>query len=48
MRYPGHRANRHVSGEISSRHFNLPMQAMPQLFPHYPVDPQRFRNFCLG
>jgi uncharacterized protein (DUF1501 family) len=39
---------RDVFGEISSRHFKLSMQAMPQLFPHYTVDPQRFRNFCVG
>ena len=39
---------RDVFGEITSRHFGLSMQAMPQLFPHYAVDPQRFRNFCVG
>jgi len=39
---------RDVFGEITSRHFGLPMQTMPQLFPHYAVDAQRFRNFCVG
>jgi uncharacterized protein (DUF1501 family) len=37
---------RDVFGEITSRHFGVPMSAMPQLFPQYAVDPQRFRNFC--
>jgi len=36
---------RDVFGEICARHFNVPMSAMPQLFPHYAVDAQRFRNF---
>ena len=39
---------RDVFGEICTRHFNVPMSAMPQLFPHYAVDAQRFRNFCVG
>ena len=37
---------RDVFGEICARHFNVPMTAMPQLFPHYAIDGQRFRNFC--
>jgi uncharacterized protein (DUF1501 family) len=36
---------REVFGEITSRHFGVPMTAMPQLFPEYSVDAQRFRNF---
>jgi uncharacterized protein (DUF1501 family) len=39
---------RDVFGEICSRHFGVPMQAMPQLFPQYAVDAQRFRNFCMA
>ena len=39
---------RDVFGEICARHFNVPLTAMPQLFPHYAVDAQRFRNFCVG
>jgi uncharacterized protein (DUF1501 family) len=39
---------RDVFGEICARHFNVPMSAMPQLFPQYPIDAQRFRNFCTG
>jgi uncharacterized protein (DUF1501 family) len=31
--------------EISARHFNVPMSAMPQLFPQYAVTPNHFRNF---
>ena len=36
---------RDVLGEICARHFNVPMSAMPKLFPQYAVDGQRFRNF---
>jgi len=36
---------RDVFGEISARHFNVPMSDMPKLFPHYAVDAKRFRNF---
>jgi uncharacterized protein (DUF1501 family) len=36
---------RDVFGEICNRHFNVPMTAMPQLFPQYAVQPQNFRNF---
>ena len=36
---------RQVFGEICARHLKVPMSAMPQLFPHYAIDPQRFRNF---
>jgi uncharacterized protein (DUF1501 family) len=36
---------REVFGEICTRHFNVPLSAMPQLFPQYAVDAQRFRNF---
>ena len=36
---------RDVFGEICARHFNVPMSAMPTLFPQYAVDGQRFRNF---
>ncbi|MCE0484346.1 MAG: DUF1501 domain-containing protein [Methylacidiphilales bacterium] len=36
---------RDVFGEICAKHFGVPMSAMPQLFPHYAVDAQRFRNF---
>jgi uncharacterized protein (DUF1501 family) len=39
---------RDVFGEITTRHFGVGMQAMPQLFPHYAVDSQRFRNFCVA
>jgi uncharacterized protein (DUF1501 family) len=39
---------RDVFGEIVSRHFNVPMSAMPTLFPQYAVDAKRFRNFCTG
>ena len=37
---------RDIFGEICARHFGVPMDAMPNLFPHYAVDAQRFRNFC--
>jgi len=37
---------REVFGEIVSRHFGVPMSAMPTLFPQYVVDAKRFRNFC--
>jgi uncharacterized protein (DUF1501 family) len=37
---------REVFGEITSRHFGVPMSSMPTLFPQYAVDAQRFRNFC--
>jgi uncharacterized protein (DUF1501 family) len=36
---------REVFGEICAKHFNVPMSAMPQLFPQYAVDAQKFRNF---
>jgi uncharacterized protein (DUF1501 family) len=36
---------RDVFGEITSRHFGVPMSAMPTLFPQYAVDAKRFRNF---
>jgi uncharacterized protein (DUF1501 family) len=36
---------RDVFGEITARHFGVPMSAMPTLFPQYAVDAQRFRNF---
>lgn len=36
---------RDVFAEICARHFNVPMSAMPTLFPHYAIDAQRFRNF---
>jgi uncharacterized protein (DUF1501 family) len=36
---------RDVFGEICARHFNVPMDAMPKLFPQYAVDAQKFRNF---
>jgi uncharacterized protein (DUF1501 family) len=36
---------RDVFGEVCARHFGVPMAAMPQLFPSYAVDSQRFRNF---
>ena len=39
---------REVFGEICARHFGVPMTAMPQLFPEYAVDAQRFRNFCVA
>jgi uncharacterized protein (DUF1501 family) len=39
---------RDVFGEICARHFGVPMEAMPKLFPQYAVDAQRFRNFCVG
>jgi uncharacterized protein (DUF1501 family) len=39
---------RDVFGEITARHFGVPMSAMPQLFPHYAVDAQRFRNFYVS
>jgi uncharacterized protein (DUF1501 family) len=39
---------RDVFGEICARHFNVSMDDMPKLFPHYAVDAQRFRNFCVG
>ncbi|HEY0257332.1 MAG TPA: DUF1501 domain-containing protein [Candidatus Methylacidiphilales bacterium] len=39
---------RDVFGEICSRHFGVPMESMPKLFPQYAVDAQRFRNFCTG
>jgi uncharacterized protein (DUF1501 family) len=39
---------RDVFGEICARHFNVPLTAMPQLFPHYAVDAQRFRNFYVA
>ena len=37
---------RDVFAEICTRHFNVPMAAMPKLFPGYAIDAQRFRNFC--
>lgn len=39
---------RDVFGEICARHFNVPMENMAKLFPHYTVDAQRFRNFCVS
>ena len=36
---------RDVFAEICSRHFAVPGTAMPQLFPQYAIDPQRYRNF---
>jgi len=36
---------RDVFAEISARHFNVPMSAMPQLFPQYAIAPNHFRNF---
>ncbi len=36
---------RDVFAEICARHFNVPMSAMPQLFPQYAVTPDHFRNF---
>lgn len=38
---------RDVFGEIGARHFNVPMAAMPKLFPNYAVDAQRFRNILV-
>jgi len=37
---------RDVFGEICTRHFGVPMSAMPRLFPQYAVEARRFRNFC--
>jgi uncharacterized protein (DUF1501 family) len=39
---------RDVFGEICAQHFALPMADMAALFPHYTVDQQRFRNFCVA
>jgi uncharacterized protein (DUF1501 family) len=36
---------RDVFGEICSRHFKVPQTAMPQLFPQYASDAQKYRNF---
>jgi uncharacterized protein (DUF1501 family) len=36
---------RDVFGEITAKHFGVPMSAMPTLFPQYAVDAQRFRHF---
>jgi uncharacterized protein (DUF1501 family) len=36
---------RDVFGEICARHFDVPMDVMPKLFPQYAVDAARFRNF---
>jgi len=36
---------RDVFGEITAKHFGVPMSAMPTLFPSYAVDAQKFRNF---
>jgi uncharacterized protein (DUF1501 family) len=36
---------RDVFGEIVSRHFNIPMNDMAALFPHYQVDAANFRRF---
>ncbi len=36
---------RDVFAEICTRHFNVPMSAMPKLFPNYTIDAQNFRNF---
>ena len=39
---------RDVFGEICAHHLNVPMADMAKLFPHYAVDAQRFRNFCVA
>ena len=39
---------RDVFGEICAQHFSLPVAEMAPLFPHYQVDAQRFRRFCVG
>jgi uncharacterized protein (DUF1501 family) len=36
---------RDVFGEICATHFNLPMNEMATVFPHYQVDAARFRKF---
>ncbi len=36
---------RDVFGEITAKHFGVPMSSMPTLFPSYAVDAQKFRNF---
>ena len=36
---------RDVFAEICARHFNVPLTAMPQLFPQYAIAPNHFRNF---
>jgi uncharacterized protein (DUF1501 family) len=39
---------RDVFGEICAQHFSLPAADVAPLFPHYQVDAQRFRRFCVG